>query len=66
MYAIRSYYAPEEQAFVDVTYPDCQNISIDYGVMERASNIFVLPAEFGWSDLGTWGSLWEKRPHDKA
>ncbi len=59
------YDTPEEQAFVDVTYPDCQNISIDYGVMERASNIFVLPAEFGWSDLGTWGSLWEKRPHDK-
>ena len=38
-------------------YPDCDNISIDYAVMENAEEIFVFPADFGWSDLGTWGSL---------
>jgi len=53
-----------EQAFIDEQFPLCENISIDYGIMEHADNIYVLPADFGWSDLGTWGSLWEKRAHD--
>lgn len=39
-------------------FPTCEKISIDYAVMEKADNIYTLPAEFGWSDLGTWGSLW--------
>lgn len=38
-------------------YPDCENISVDYAIMEKADEIFVCPASFGWSDLGTWGSL---------
>lgn len=47
----------EEQAAIECVYPDCDNISIDYAVLEKAEEIFVCPADFGWSDLGTWGSL---------
>lgn len=47
----------EEQAAIESVYPDCDNISIDYAVLEKAEEIFVCPADFGWSDLGTWGSL---------
>ena len=47
----------KEQEAVDRLYPDCQNISVDYAIMEKADEIFVCPADFGWSDLGTWGSL---------
>lgn len=55
------YNTEKEQAFIDEMFPTCTNISIDYAVMEKADNIYVQPADFGWSDLGTWGSLWEKR-----
>ena len=48
---------PEEQQIIDDIYGDCDNISIDYAVMEKAEEIFVCPADFGWSDLGTWGAL---------
>ena len=48
---------PEEQPMIDQRYPECENISVDYAIMEKASEIFVCPADFGWSDLGTWGSL---------
>lgn len=51
----------KEQEFIDSMFPFCPSISIDYGIMEKADNIYVQPADFGWSDLGTWGSLWEKR-----
>ena len=47
----------EEQARIDECYGDCDNISIDYAVMEKAEEKFVCPADFGWSDLGTWGAL---------
>lgn len=47
----------KEQETVDQCYPNCENISIDYAVMEKAEEKFVFPANFGWSDLGTWGSL---------
>jgi len=56
---------PEEKDFIDKTYAVCKSISIDYGVMEKATNVFVLIADFGWSDLGTWGSLYDNRPQDK-
>lgn len=59
-----SFYTDREQEMVDQRFPDCTNISIDYAVMEKASDIFVFPADFGWSDLGTWGSLYEQLPHD--
>lgn len=48
---------PEEQEIINTVYPDCENISVDYAIMEKADEIFVCPADFGWSDLGTWGSL---------
>ena len=51
----------KEQTYINDSFPKCQSISIDYGIMEKANNIYVLKADFGWSDLGTWGSLWEKR-----
>ena len=47
----------EEQAVIDEKYPECENISVDYAIMEKAEEIFVCPSDFGWSDLGTWGSL---------
>ena len=48
-----------ESAFIEEMFPSCPNISIDYGIMEKAKNVYVLCAEFGWSDLGTWGSLYD-------
>ena len=51
------FYTEKEQEIIDEKFPMCKAISIDYAVMEKASNIYVLPADFGWSDLGTWGSL---------
>lgn len=51
------YYTDKEQEMIDKKFPGCQNISVDYAILEKAEEIFVLPADFGWSDLGTWGSL---------
>lgn len=53
------FYTSDEQVLIDEYYPQCEKISIDYAVMEHADNIYVIPASFGWSDLGTWGSLYE-------
>lgn len=56
----KAYYGkPEEAAFIKKAYTVCKNISIDYAVMEKAKNVYVLGADIGWSDLGTWGSLYE-------
>lgn len=60
------FYTPEEQAAIDLRFPECKNISIDYAIMEHARNIYVFPASFGWSDLGTWGSLYEQLPKDET
>jgi len=51
------YGTPQEQERINVEFPKCENISIDYAILEKADEIFVMPADFGWSDLGTWGSL---------
>lgn len=51
------YGTPQEQEEIDRRFPECENISVDYAIMEKAEEIFVCPADFGWSDLGTWGSL---------
>ena len=59
------YNTENEQAFIDEMYPSCPNISIDYGIMEKASNVHVLCSDFGWTDLGTWGSLYEMSPKDE-
>ncbi|MDR0769146.1 MAG: mannose-1-phosphate guanylyltransferase [Dysgonamonadaceae bacterium] len=53
-----------EAAFIDEQYPMCRNISIDYGIMEKADNVYMLMADFGWSDLGTWGSLYDLSEKD--
>ncbi len=58
------YNSPEEENFINDTYPVCKNISIDYGVMEKARNVYVRISDFGWSDLGTWGSLHDTRKKD--
>ena len=56
----------KEEAFIQEMFPTCPNISIDYGVMEYAKNVYVMPSDFGWSDLGTWGSLYELSEKDEA
>lgn len=53
-----SFYTPSEVETVARLFPTCEKISIDYAVMEKADNIYTVPADFGWSDLGTWGALW--------
>ena len=55
-----------EQEFIDRQFGRCENISIDYGVMERARSRFTIAADFGWSDIGTWGSLYTHAAHDAA
>ena len=53
-----------EQAFINRRFLDCQNISIDYGIMEKSPDTYTIPADFGWSDIGTWGSLFTHAPKD--
>ncbi|MDY0102202.1 MAG: mannose-1-phosphate guanylyltransferase [Lentimicrobium sp.] len=62
---IGRYATENEDDFIRQTYTMCKSISIDYGVMEKANNVYVLASDFGWSDLGTWGSLYETRTKDK-
>lgn len=56
---------PEEEAFIQEMFPTCPNISLDYGIMEKASDVRVIYADFGWSDLGTWGSLYDLGAKDE-
>ncbi|MDD6209398.1 MAG: mannose-1-phosphate guanylyltransferase [Bacteroidales bacterium] len=56
---IELFNTPQESEFIASIFPYCPNISIDYGIMEKADNVYMLPAQFGWSDLGTWGALHE-------
>ena len=58
------YGTAEEQQRIDQLFPECENISVDYAIMEKAEEIFVCPADFGWSDLGTWGSLQQQSKKD--
>ncbi len=58
------YGTPEEKAFIDRYFPECPRVSIDFGVMEKAHNVFVSLGDFGWSDLGAWGSLYELSDKD--
>ncbi|MGV3527980.1 MAG: mannose-1-phosphate guanylyltransferase [Flavisolibacter sp.] len=55
---------PDEKAMIESVYPLCSNISVDFGIMEKANNVYVIPASFGWSDLGTWNSAWENMEKD--
>jgi mannose-1-phosphate guanylyltransferase len=54
----------KESAAIELIYPQCVNISIDYGILEKADNVYVIPSAFGWSDLGTWGSAYENLEKD--
>ncbi len=56
-----TYNTLKEKEFIEQSYKKCPSISIDYGVMEKANNVCVIPADFGWSDLGTWSSLYDTR-----
>lgn len=59
------FYTDKEQEIVNQYFPTCPNISIDYAVMEKSKEVFVYPANFGWSDLGTWGSLYTHLDQDE-
>lgn len=61
---LKVYGTDGEQEAINQVYADCPSISVDYAIMEKAEEIFVHPADFGWSDLGTWGSLHEKSHKD--
>ncbi|NLI35037.1 MAG: mannose-1-phosphate guanylyltransferase [Bacteroidales bacterium] len=56
---------PEEQNYINEVFPTCPNVSIDFGLMEKADNVFISLGDFGWSDLGTWGSLYDLSDKDE-
>lgn len=58
------YNTPEEKTFIDEAFPQSPSISIDYAVMEKASNVFVETVDLGWSDLGSWKALYDSSPHN--
>lgn len=60
------FFSPQEAAAIEKAYSLCRNISIDFAVMEKADNVYVIPCDFGWSDLGTWKSLYEISEKDEA
>lgn len=59
-----AYNTDTEKEFIQSAFQRCTNISIDYGIMEKAENVYVMPADFGWSDLGTWSSVYELAEKD--
>lgn len=60
------FYTEKEQSKIDTHFPECPNISVDYAILEKSDEIYVFPADFGWSDLGTWGSLHVQMEKDLA
>ncbi len=58
------YNTPAESGFIKKVYAECKSVSIDYGIMEKAENVYAFPGDFGWSDLGTWESLYLHREKD--
>ena len=58
------YNTEQEQAFIDQAYPTTPNISVDYAILEKSANVYTIPVDIGWSDLGTWGSLHAEREQD--
>lgn len=60
-----TYNTSEEKAFISENYSKAENISIDYAILEKSDNVYVLSATFDWNDLGTWGSLYDKLPKDE-
>ncbi|MFC6100182.1 mannose-1-phosphate guanylyltransferase [Olivibacter domesticus] len=64
LYGKDKYNTAEEEEFLQQYYPTCNNISIDYAIMEKSNLVYVLPVDFGWSDLGTWTSVYGLSPQD--
>ena len=62
---ISAYNTDKEESFIKENYPNAENISVDYAIMEKSNNVFVIAAEFDWNDLGTWGSLYDKLDKNK-
>jgi len=62
--SMNCYNTEREQPFINEHYPTTPNISIDFAVMEKADNVYTIPSNFGWSDLGTWGSLYAESDMD--
>ncbi len=62
---VEFYGTPQEQEFVDKAFPQCDKISVDYAIMEKAKNVCVYESDFIWSDIGTWGALYEHSEQDK-
>jgi mannose-1-phosphate guanylyltransferase len=62
---IETYNTDKESAFIAENYPNAENISVDYAIMENSDNVYVIPATFDWNDLGTWGSLYDKLDKDE-
>jgi mannose-1-phosphate guanylyltransferase len=60
-----SFNSIDEHSFITANYALSENISIDYAILEKAQNVYLLPASFDWNDLGTWGSLHEKLDKDE-
>ncbi|MEO9965651.1 MAG: mannose-1-phosphate guanylyltransferase [Reichenbachiella sp.] len=60
-----TYYGSEEKSYINKIYPQCENISIDYGILEKSKLVFVVQGTFDWSDLGSWNSLHEIRDKDE-
>ncbi len=63
---MKCYFNEEEENFIKKAYSQCKNVSIDYGIMEKADNVYVVLGDFGWSDLGSWSSLHEIKEKDKS
>lgn len=61
---LNEFYTENEKAFIKKAYSQCKNISIDYAILEKAENVYVVPGEFGWSDLGSWNALHEIKDKD--
>lgn len=61
----RAYGTPAETEFIAEAFPSAPSISVDYAIMEKASNVYVMPVDLGWSDLGTWGALYEVSPKNR-
>ncbi len=62
---LSAYNTKKEKDFIESVYARCKNISIDYGIMEKTKDVFVICSDFGWSDLGTWSSLYEHSEKDQ-
>lgn len=58
------YHTESEERYINSHYGDANNISVDYAIMEKAGNVYTIPCDIGWSDLGTWTSLYEESAHD--